>query len=506
MTSEQESLAVAISRLVYCNPFLPERIEAEREALGHDFTEHGADWNQRNDWDAIHPNVALLQEKAAALADVLRKSHGNKPPRGARERETYEGVVLFYLFHLFRTKFDQTVEAGLRAGNESRKERVGFYGEFREQADRYLVFGEEPLFEDYRPEHVFAFFFQIRRAFFQIFRHLAGGSRPITRLRAAIWQSIFTHDLRRYRRTLYNRMEDMTTLIIGPTGSGKELAARAIGLSRFIPFDSKSRAFEESFAGSFYPLNLAALSPTLIESELFGHRKGAFTGALQDREGWLEACGPHGAVFLDEIGEVDPSVQVKLLRVLQARTFSRIGETTARKFEGKIIAATNRDLAGEMKAGNFREDFYYRLCSDVVRTPPLAEQLADSPGDLENLVAFTAARIVGSGEAPAFTREATAWMAEHLPPDHPWPGNFRELEQCLRGIALRGTYEPGAATRAEDDLAAAFAEGRWTAAELLSRYSQLLHRRYGTYEEVSRRLQLDRRTVRKHIHGNGGDS
>src|SRR5690606_29799135 len=127
-----------------------------------------------------------------------------------------------------------------------------------------------------------------------------------------------------------------------------ELVARAIGLSRFIPFDPKTQRFAEDFAGSFFPLNLSALSATLVESELFGHCRGAFTGALQDRAGWLEVCPHYGTVFLDEIGEVDPQVQVKLLRVLQERTFNRIGETDARRFSGKIIAATNRDLATEM--------------------------------------------------------------------------------------------------------------------------------------------------------------
>src|SRR5262249_61527665 len=109
--------------------------------------------------------------------------------------------------------------------------------------------------------------------------------------------------------------------------------------------------------------------------ELFGHRRGAFTGAVQDRAGWLEVCPPLGTVFLDEIAEVEPAIQAKLLRVLQNRTFSRVGDTAIRRFKGKLIAATNRDLAVEIEARRFREDFYYRLCADVIETPPLAPQL-----------------------------------------------------------------------------------------------------------------------------------
>ena len=113
--------------------------------------------------------------------------------------------------------------------------------------------------------------------------------------------------------------------------------ARAIGHARFIPFDPGKQAFVEDFRGGFYPLNLSALSATLIESELFGHKKGAFTGAAEHRTGWLEVCPPLGTVFLDEIGETEAAVQVKLLHVLQTRTFQRVGDTQDRRFQGKIL-------------------------------------------------------------------------------------------------------------------------------------------------------------------------
>ena len=116
----------------------------------------------------------------------------------------------------------------------------------------------------------------------------------------------------------------MPTLVTGPSGTGKELVARAIALSRYIPFDATARAFAERPEESFFPLNLSALSPTLIESELFGHRRGAFTGAVGDRAGYLEACPPLGTVFLDEIGEVEGAIQVKLLRVLDRGAARRL--------------------------------------------------------------------------------------------------------------------------------------------------------------------------------------
>ncbi len=323
----------------------------------------------------------------------------------------------------------------------------------------------------------------------------------MARLRAAVWQSIFTHDMRRYRRALYERMDDVTTLIGGPSGTGKEVVARAIGLSRYIPFDARAERFAAHFGDLFHPLNLSALSPTLIESELFGHRRGAFTGALQDRAGWLETCEPFGTVFLDEIGDVDPAIQVKLLRVLQARTFQRLGDTKPLLFRGKIMAATNRDLAREIQAGRFREDFYYRLCSDIIATPSLAEQLRESPDELPNLILFLARRLVGDEEAEALADEVQAWIEEHLGRTYPWPGNVRELEQCVRNVLIRGEYRPPTARdgHPEGQLAAALRAGELTANQLLARYCALVYAETRSYQETARRLGLDRRTVKSKV-------
>src|SRR5262249_30706093 len=164
----------------------------------------------------------------------------------------------------------------------------------------------------------------------------------------------------------------------GPSGTGKELAARAIAQSRYVPFDSRRLVFADEGAVSFFPINISALSPTLVESELFGHRRGSFTGAIADRKGWLETCPPPGSVFLDELGDLDPAIQVKLLRVIETRSFHPVGDTASRQFQGKLIAATNRDLAADIRKGRFREDLYYRLCSDQIATPALAEQVGGS--------------------------------------------------------------------------------------------------------------------------------
>jgi DNA-binding NtrC family response regulator len=211
-------------------------------------------------------------------------------------------------------------------------------------------------------------------------------------------------------------------------------------------------------------------------------------------------CPPLGTVFLDEIGDLDAAIQVKLLRVIQTRTFQRLGETEDRRFRGKIIAATNRDLGAAMAAGRFREDLYYRLCSDLIRTPTLAEQLEDAPADLANLLRHIARRLVGR-EADALAEEARSWIGRNLGPGYAWPGNIRELEQCVRNVLVRGEYRPARAERAggERPLAEQIEAGALGADELVERYCAIVYRASGSYEAAARRLGLDRRTVKARV-------
>jgi len=304
--------------------------------------------------------------------------------------------------------------------------------------------------------------------------------------------------MRRYRRILYARMGDFPTLITGPSGTGKELVARAIAAARYVPFDPERMEFADAPGESFFAINLAALSPTLIESELFGHRRGAFTGATGDRKGWLDACPEPGSVFLDELGEMELSLQVKLLRVIETRRFSAVGDTALRVFRGKLIAATNRNLAEEIQARRFREDLYYRLCADLIRTPSLRDQIADSPQVLHHLLLYMVRRTVG-GEAEQCLPEVEGWINAHLPADYAWPGNYRELEQCVRNIVIRRSYQPIQAPAAADSFTAKLQGGKVTAGELLAWYSALVYRQAGSYEEAAARLGLDRRTVKAKV-------
>jgi hypothetical protein len=496
LTGPDLAFAQAVSQLTFCNPFTPERIGFERDALGEGFVDSPIVWSLQPEVEGERANLRRLVERAEPLASRLRERLAAGATASATELALYEDLAVYLLFQRWRDELERTIAAGAGAAAG----RVAYWGRYLADFERHLRIPGAILPAAYDPAHLFACFFQIRRAFTHIFGGIVGGSMPAARLRASVWQSIFTHDLRRYARVLYRHMGDMTTLVTGPSGTGKEIVARAIAQSRYIPFDPETRQFAGDFTRSFFPLNLSALSPTLIESELFGHKRGSYTGAVADRAGWLEVCPALGTVFLDEVGELDASIQVKLLRVLQARTFQRLGETQDRSFPGKIIAATNRDPAMELESGRMRRDFYYRLCSDNVATPPLREQLADCPDDLRTLVLFIGRRIVGE-EAESVTAEVVEWIERHLGRDYPWPGNIRELEQCVRNIVIRRRYDPPVAPASDERgrFAAEVASGSLGAEDLLRRYCTLVYADSGSYEEAARRLGLDRRTVRARV-------
>ncbi len=492
-------LAKSISGLAYCNPFLPERITYEREMLGKDFDEKEAAWNTQ----AGHFGDRLNLDKIVDLIDNFVSRIHRRLQAGAKgsSKETglYEDAALFLLYHRYHENFQGLIE--MNGVPSSHSGRPDFFSEFRREYNRLLNMPGTKTKENPDVAHFFACFFQVRRAFHHIFSFIIGSSSASANLRASVWQSIFTHDLKRYQNNLYRIMGDMTTLITGPSGTGKELVSRAIGMSRYIPFNENNGRFEGNFRETFLPLNISALSPTLVESELFGHKKGAFTGALQDRAGWMETCSPLGTIFLDEVGEVDAAIQVKLLRVLQERTFQRLGDTKELKFRGKIIAATNRDLAKEIEKGTFRSDFYYRLCSDIVRTPSLHEQLRESPEDLNILVSFITERMV-EDEAPRLAREGVKWIEENLGTDYEWPGNIRELEQCIRNVMIRNEYRPPVQKQPSDtklNFTEEIMSGSLTADELLTKYCTLVYSQTGSYQETARRLGLDRRTVKAKI-------
>ncbi len=237
-------------------------------------------------------------------------------------------------------------------------------------------------------------------------RDLVGESRPMQEL---------------YQRVARAAPTESTVLIRGESGTGKELVARAI------------HANSPRAHGPFVAINCAAVPEGLMESEFFGHEKGAFTGALAQKKGRLEMANG-GTAFFDEIGELPPSLQAKLLRVLQDRRLERVGSTRAVPIDVRIVAATNRDLEASVKAGTFRPDLFYRLNVIALSLPPLRDRLDDLPLLITYFVrkhaSSTGRRVRG------VTREARARLMKH-----DWPGNVRELENTIERALVLGTED-----------------------------------------------------------------
>jgi formate hydrogenlyase transcriptional activator len=209
---------------------------------------------------------------------------------------------------------------------------------------------------------------------------------------------------------------DSTVLILGETGTGKELIARAI------------HAKSKRSTRPFIRVNCAAIPPSLIASELFGHEKGAFTGALQRRLGRFEAAN-HGTIFLDEIGELPMETQIALLRVIQEREFERVGNSHPISVDVRIIAATNRDLKAAVAAGAFRQDMFYRLNVFPIEMPSLRERMDDIPLLVDYLIERYAKK---AGKKISGIKEGTIAMLQ----GYEWPGNVRELQNVIERAVI----------------------------------------------------------------------
>ena len=483
-----------IHALTFVNPFARERDEIEGKILSHlgwveipeainpKFTK---EFNQVLHWVKV-AEESLLGGMAESFQSTL-------------QAEQMASLAYFSLFHELVDELDdliggmdgdtvtnrklfRKIESGIRL----RGALVG--------ASRSTLWGN--------PEHLFACFYQLRRAFLCLFNEIVGWSQPMRILRVRVWESVFTRDMLSYQQWMHESVGRFPTLILGPTGSGKEIVARAIGLSRFIPYDSESGQFASSPKGSFCPVNLSALTETLIESELFGHRKGSFTGAMRDHPGIFKNAGKYGTVFLDEIGEVPESIQVKLLRILQSGEFQAIGGDTRSFYEGKIIAATHRDLEEEVREGRMREDFYYRLCGDQVNTIGLKDILLASPTEIINSVHYICIKLFGEVGAKELSSRVVGKLKSVLPNDYEWPGNFRELEQAVRNIIVHDEFAPlGYDRETGVDIAKTYRSTEVSLSEWNRIYARKAYDNAGSYREAARRLNADQRTVKKLVLG-----
>ncbi|BBO68180.1 Fis family transcriptional regulator [Desulfosarcina alkanivorans] len=481
LTPSERDFFALVHEAVYANPFSDRRSRVDLEIAGL--------FPGRTDRRGFGETLARVRRHIQRLEETGRAT---LTAYGHRDRQLLTSSFLFDLFHRFTDQFDRLIIDQLNAGDRSLP--VPFAGAV---IDLLIGWG----FDGEMARRYLAMCYQLRRAFFFIDKHLKGRSESMRRLRESLWNNVFTHDMDLYHRYLWNRMEDFSTMLLGETGSGKGTAAMAIGRSGFIPFDEKKGCFDQSFTRSFIALNLSQYPETLIESELFGHRKGAFTGAVEDYEGVFDRCSPFGAILLDEIGEVGEPIQIKLLQVIQERIFRRVGDHRARPFRGRVIAATNLPAEQLLGGQAMRKDFFYRLCSDLIVVPSLARRIHEDPNELQDLLQIVIERIVG---VPSKELTSMVKAQIHHTPGlaYPWPGNVRELEQAARRILMKQDYTPMPPESPSSPAAwlqTGFQRQDMTARALVAGYCLMLHQQHQTIEAVARITGLDRRTAKKHI-------
>jgi len=470
-----------LASLIFSNPFSVTHAQIEA-TLGGSLTPDS--YHEYNKYEVLLPK---LREHLAILTsqgiEQIQQVH-------SKDRQALIYAYLFDIYHQFLNDIDKLIVQQYDAGMDlvsvpfakrllDQLEKVGMDPD---SADRYL-----------------ALFYQIRRAFYFIAKNLVGDSSCMIQLRHALWNNVFTSDVRLYEEHLWKRMEDFSTLLLGATGSGKGSAAAAIGRSGLIPFDRHSMRFRYSFMAGFIAINLSEFPETLIESELFGHRKGAFTGAIDNFKGLFERSRENGSLFLDEIGDVSVPTQIKLLNVLQNRTFTPVGSHENKRFAGRVIAATNRPLDKLMQQGLFREDFYYRLSSDTIEVPGLQQRIQENPDELRQMTALLLTRMTGSENNQQLTDRIYNTICRSIPKSYHWPGNVRQLEHTIRAIIINGEITIPRQTDSPSSWQQQVIAQSLTAQQLLSQYCNALYVDKGSYESVADITGLDRRTVKKHI-------
>jgi len=481
LKAEHKQFFEDLATLIFSNPFSVTQAQIE-DTLGEPITP--GSYQEYNKYAVLLPK---LREQLAILNSLgirqIQQVH-------EKDRQALIYAHLFDIYHQYLDDIDQLIVQQFNAGLDLIS--VPFAKQLLEKLEHV---GLDPNSAD----RYFALFYQIRRAFYFIAENLVGDSPCMIQLRHSLWNNVFTSDVRLYEEHLWKRMEDFSTLLLGATGSGKGSAAAAIGRSGLIPFDRHNKRFRYSFMAGFIAINLSEFPETLIESELFGHRKGAFTGAIDNFKGLFERSLENGSLFLDEIGDVSVPTQIKLLNVLQNRMFTPVGSHENKRFAGRVIAATNRPLDKLMQQGLFREDFYYRLSSDTIQVPSLQQRIRENPDELRQMTELLLTRITGSAQIHQLSDRIYSTITRTIPKSYHWPGNVRQLEQTLRAIIINGEIAKPSPSESSSTWQQQVIQQKLSAQQLLSQYCLSLYTEKGSYEAVADISELDRRTVKKHI-------
>ncbi len=364
-----------------------------------------------------------IARAVVCVAEDLRKG----AVATAAQRAVYQGVALYAVWDEFGPQLQRLIdEDGVD---------VPFYDAF---VERHAHLFGHPGLSVPEPGHLLALLYKARRGWYFTWKKIRGGSPSAAAARVAIWQANQGSDACTHAHSLYRRLDEIPVLITGETGTGKELAAECVGWSRYLPFDPVQRRFAQRYAADFHPRNLCEVPRDLIESALFGHKRGAFTGAATDATGCFALPRAYGSLFLDEIGELPEHVQVKLLRPLQSRTYVPVGETRPRPILGRHLFATHRDLEALCREGKFRPDLLERMNGVTIHMPSLRQMIEEAPEELCGYVRwFVADKIEDPAQVEAWT-ERVVGTIHATRSGYAWPRNLRELKNYVERCLLTG--------------------------------------------------------------------
>jgi hypothetical protein len=357
-----------VSHLYATNPFDP-AFEARLEAaLGERYVPGEGGCPQVGAPSKNHERILEpLAEALAVTSHQLARGRTGTPG----ELAVYQGAAIYGLWEEYCARIQALIDA--------EEVEVPFCDEF---VDRHRCLLGHPGLSAPEPGHLFALFHQARRNWYFPSSMIRGESPSARAACSSIWRANMASDAWVYADGLYRKMDEIPVLITGETGTGKEFAARCIGWSRYIPFDTRKRRLALKHTEDFHTRSISEVSEHLIESMLFGHKRGSFTGAISNETGWFALPGEHGSLFLDEAGEFPWDVQAKLLRPLQNREIVPMGESRPQKVYGRPIFATHRNLEAMCLAGEFREDLLERMNGMHIHMPSLRQMMAEAPGEL----------------------------------------------------------------------------------------------------------------------------
>jgi DNA-binding NtrC family response regulator len=502
------ALLAPISRLHATNPFDPAWTALHKAALGRDHVP--GDEASCTPPGTPSPNRDLIARHLAVALVPAAQQLAAGATATPEELAIYQGAVLYSLWDIYGPLLQRLIDDDAVD--------VSFYDDFAARCRTYLA---HPGLTAPEPPHLLALLYQARRAWYFARTKILGASPSAAASRAAIWAASMGSDIETYAASLYARMDGIPVLITGETGTGKDLAAACVGCSRYIPFDPVARRFAMKFGADYHVRNLCEVTRDLVESALFGHKKGSFTGAATDATGCFALPGKHGALFLDEAGEMPEHVQVKLLRPLQNREYLPIGETRPRPILGRLLFATNRDLDAMCDEGTFRADLHERMNGVGIHMPALRRMVAEAPGEMRSYVgAFVADKVAGAPRVETWTeRVVGSIVATRF--GYPWPRNLRELKNytdryiltdghvpppaVVRGAAAPRPTEGGVAPESacvpsSGVLGPRAKAGDVSLDELDRAYVTRIYMLTGeNVAETSRRTGLDRRTVQRRI-------